>query len=84
MCLPGYEVKLNLKFVVGAFIFVTLESKAILKQEAQWAYTTQLNFYPLPKTFFSKFWSWKRIAEQNNFVLFGEKYISKWPHTIEI
>ena len=32
-----------------------------------------LNFYflvrPLPWTFFSKVWSWKRITKQNNFVL---------------
>ena len=37
-----------------------------------------LDFYPLPLSFFSKFWCWKRIAEQNNFVLLFSSNFRIW------
>ena len=47
-------------------------------------YPTYPKFLPLTLNFFSKFCSWKRIAEQNNFVLLffqlqklEKKYVSK-------
>ena len=43
-----------------------------------------LTFYPLPYTFFSQFWSWKRIAEQNNFVLlFSSNFRIWWKNTYQ-